>query len=254
MDELINLEKIAESVRKAVKLYAQELLGLLGDNVCSIVIYGSAIGKDFIPKISNINLLVVCKQVELIDLKKCFELISRGRKKGIIAPLFLTRTHMETSSDVFPIEFLDMRDFHQVIYGEKVFDDLDIGIENLRLECEGQLKGGLIRLRQAYIEVGADPEAITAVLVDSLTSLIPVFRGMLRLLKKNVPLAKSKVISAVSEEFGANSGTLNRVLDIKGGRTKIDKDEIENFFGEYISEIEKLAIAVDQLGSPQPEQ
>lgn len=251
MTELINLDKIPETVRNLVEPYTQRLIGLLGENVCSIVVFGSAVGKDFIPKKSNVNLLVVCERVALTDLKKCFKLVSQGRKKGIVAPLFLTRTHMETSSDVFPIEFLDMKDFHQVIYGEEIFDALKIGTENLRLECEEQLKGKLIRLRQAYLEVGAVPKTISAVLVESLTSLIPVFRGILRLTGKTVPPVKSEVISIVSEEFGADSRILSHVLDIKAGKVKLAKKETEDFFGKYMAEIEKLAIAIDQLGKPQ---
>ena len=249
MTELINLEKVPEEVRKLVEPYAKNLIELLGDNICSIAMFGSATGKDFILKKSNVNLLVVLKEIELAHLKKCFKLVAQGRKKGIVAPLFLTRRHMETSSDVFPIEFLDMRDSHQVIYGEPVFEGLEIGTENLRLECEEQLKGKLIRLRQVYLEVGANAKAIGAVAVESLTSLIPVFRGMLRLVEKEVPRPKSEVIDAASKEFGVDARILHQVLDIKAGRAKLEKKDIEEFYGRYIKEIEKLAVAADQLNS-----
>lgn len=245
--ELINLDKLPEAVRGLVEPYAKKLIEILGDNVCSIAVFGSATGADFIPKKSNVNLLVVCERVELSDLKKSFKLIAQGRKKGIVAPLFLTRRHMETSSDVFPIEFLDMRDFHLVIYGAPVFEELDIGTENLRLEVEEQLKGKLLRLRQVYLEVGANPKAIRAVLVESLTSLIPVFRSIITLLGKEVPRNKSEVIEAASKEFGVDQRVFSRVLNIKLGKAKLDKKEVEDFFSKYMGEIEKLAIAVDQL-------
>lgn len=249
MGELINLDKLPEVVRQLVEPYAQELVSLLGESIHSIVIFGSAVGKDYIPKKSNVNLLVVCERVELADLKKCFKLVSRGRKKGIVAPLFLTKRHMETSSDVFPIEFLDMKDFHQVIYGEEVLEGLVVGSENLRLECEEQLKGKLIRLRQAYLEVGSNVRALTRVLVESLTSLVPVFRGMLRLLKKEAPASKSEVIDAVCDEFGVAGEVFVMLLDVKAGKTSFGKEEIEKFFGKYMGEIERLAVAVDRRGS-----
>lgn len=248
MNELSNLEKIHESAREIVEPYAKSLIELLGANVYSIAIFGSGISQEFIPKKSNINLLVVCEEVNLAELKKCFKLVLKGRKKGIIAPLFLTRTHMETSSDVFPIEFLDMADFHQTIYGEDVFTNLQIGTEHLRLEVEEQLKGKLIRLRQAYLEVGAEYKAIAGILKDSITSLVPVFRSMLRLKEKTAALSKSEVIKSVSEEFGAEADVLLKVLDIKTGKIKLQKEEIGDFFGKYIAEIEKLAIAVDKMG------
>ncbi|MCK4307590.1 hypothetical protein KAW50_05120 [candidate division WOR-3 bacterium] len=248
MEELIDLEGLPEEVKKLIEPYAKNLIELLSDNLCSIAVFGSATGEDFIPKKSNVNLLVVLKEVELTHLKKCFKLVAQGRKKGIVAPLFLTRRHMETSSDVFPVEFLDMRDSHQVIYGEPVFEGLDIGTENLRLECEEQLKGKLIRLRQVYLEVGANPKAISAVAVESLTSLIPVFRGMLKLVGEEPPRVKRKVIDATSKRFGIEEWTLQKVIDMKAGKAKLEKKDIEDFYGRYIKEIEKLAIAADQIG------
>ena len=243
----LDLEKIPEEVRKLIEPFAKKLIELLGDNLCSIAVFGSATGEDFIRKKSNVNPLVVLKEVELAHLKKCFKLVAQGRKKGIVAPLFLTRLHMETSSDVFPVEFLDMRDSHQMIYGEPIFERLDIGTENLRLECEEQLKGKLIRLRQVYLEVGANAKAISAVTVESLTSLIPVFRGMLKLSGEEPPRVKKEVIDATSKRFGVEERILQRVLDIKAGRAKLEKNDIEDFYGRYIKEIEKLAIAADQI-------
>lgn len=247
MAELINLDKLPKGVKDLVKPYVQRLIEILGKNVCSIAVFGSATGDDFIPKKSNVNLLVVCERVELSELKKCFKLIAQGRKKGIVTPLFLTKRHMETSADVFPIEFLDMSDFHQVIYGKPVFDEFEFGTENLRLECEEQLKGKLIRLRQVYLEVGTNPKSISAVLVESLTSLIPVFRGMLRLLGKEVPKLKRDVIEAVGKEFVVDASIFSYILRLKAGKVKLDKKRVEDLFGKYIKEIEKLAVEVDRF-------
>jgi hypothetical protein len=247
MAELMNLERLSGPARELVVPYVHEMIGLLGENIRSVVVFGSAIGKDFIPKKSNINLLIVCERVNLVDLKKCLKLVSEGRKKGVVAPLFLTKTHMETSSDVFPIEFLEMKDFHTVIYGEETFDSLDIGTENLRLECEEQLKGKLIRLRQAYLELGTNAKQMESVLAESLTSLIPVFRGVLRLRKKEISIDKKEVIQAVGEEFGVEKGVFLQALAIKVGREKLQKEELEDLFGGFLVELEELGIRVDEL-------
>jgi predicted nucleotidyltransferase len=245
--ELINLEQLPNEVQKLVKPYAHNLIKVLGDNVCSIIVFGSAVGKDFIPNKSNVNLLVVLKEVKLLFLKNCHKLVSQGRKKGIVAPLFLTRTHIETSVDVFPIEYLEMKDFHIVIYGEPILSSIEIGGENLRLECEEQLKGKLIRLRQVYLEVGTNRKAIESVLIESLTSLIPAFRGMLRLVGKEILLDKNEVISAIAKEFKVDSSCFLYVLNIKSGKARLNKKDLDNFFEKYITEIEKLCIAMDRI-------
>jgi hypothetical protein len=140
-----------------------------------------------------------------------------------------------------------MRDFHVVVYGKEVFDSLDIRTENLRLECEEQLKGKLIRLRQAYLEIGTNPKLMESVLIESLTSLVPVFRSTLRL-KGEVPtMEKEAVIESVANGFRVAKKPFIEVLTMKRGEGKISKDLVEDLFGRYVVELEKLAIAVDRL-------
>ena len=53
MAVLVNLEKLNNRVRKVVMPFNQAMIGLHGDNLKSISLYGSAVGEDFIPKESN---------------------------------------------------------------------------------------------------------------------------------------------------------------------------------------------------------
>ncbi len=247
MAELADLQSLPEKVREIVEPYAKSMLELHGDNLDSIVVYGSSTGKDFIRGKSNINLLLVFKKLDLPDLKQSLKLVAKGRKKGIIAPLFLTETHIKTSTDVFPIEFLEMKENHLTIYGCDLLKDLDISEGNIRLQCEQQLKGKLIRLRQSYLEIGLKRKGIEALLNESLTSLIPVFRNMMRLKGAEIPLAKDEVISKVASEFSVDGNVFLSILRDKSGDEKIGGTEAHEFLGKYLEEIRKLAVAVDKL-------
>ncbi len=247
MNKKINVERVAEPVREVISSYAQEILNLLGDNVKSIVVFGSAAGKDFVKGKSNVNMLVVCEDIGLPQLKKCHRLVAKGRRKGIIAPLFFTEFYMQTSSDVFPIEFLDMAAMHTVIYGDDPFESLEIGTENLRLECEEQLKGKLVRLRQAYLEGGGSRKHIRSILIESITSFIPVFKGMLRLKGKTPPIGKREAIDAMGIEFGMDKELFHKILDLKLTKVKLSGEELETLYGRYLEEIEKLAMIADKM-------
>jgi len=234
-------------VPKIIEPYCREMLKLHGDNLDSIIVYGSATGRDYLPRRSNINLLLVFKRLELSDLKKSLKLVAKGRKKRIIAPLFLTDKHMETSSDTFPIEFLEMKENHVLIYGKDVLEGLEISWNNIRLQCEQQLKGKLIRLRQAYLEIGLRKKGVESLLIESFTSLIPTFRNMLRLKKKEVPGEKEKVVKELSSQFKVDEEVFLSILRDKQGDEKIGGMKAEDFLGRYLEEIRKLAIAVDEL-------
>lgn len=245
MGELINIDKFNEGARKTIRPYCQKMLEIHGDNVKSISIYGSAVGEDFIQGKSNINVLVVMERIDPPDLKKSLKLVASGRKKGIVAPLFLTMEHIRTSTDVFPIEFLEMKENYRLIYGEDILEDLSINPANIRLQCEQQIKGGLIRLYQVYLEIGIKEKKTKELMINSLGSLMPVFRNVLRLKGNDVPINKSGIISALSEVFSLNGELLQNILKLKMGG-KVDSG-IEAMFGDYLEEIEKLGIEVDRM-------
>ncbi len=247
MKELVNLEKLPSPVGERIDPYCRELIELQGDNLLGICVYGSATGRDFVPKRSNINLLVVLKELGARELKKSVRLVNKGMKRGIVAPLFLTPEYIKSSLDSFPIEFLEFKDNHVLIYGEDPLSEISIGDRDIRLECERELKGKLTRLRQAYLEIGLKAKGIEALLKESLSSLIPIFRNMLRLKGIQPPSGKEEVISSFASEFGVDGGVFLAVLRDKKGDEKIGKERAEDFFGKYIETVEKLSRAIDQL-------
>ncbi|GAF85441.1 unnamed protein product, partial [marine sediment metagenome] len=146
MEKLKNLGNLNPQVRKLIQPYLNELLKIHRDNIISIFLCGAAVGADYVHKASNITLLVILEKLGFADLQKSLKTISRGINKKIAAPLLLTRKHMETSTDVFPIEFLEMKENHLTLYGEDLLGPLEIKPANIRLFCEEQIKGKLIRI------------------------------------------------------------------------------------------------------------
>jgi len=244
MDVLVNMGRLNEDIRKVVGPFVQAMIILHGDNIKSIALYGSAVGEDFIRKESNINLLFVMERIGPPELKKSLSLVSQGRKRRIV-PLFLTLEHIMSSTDTFPIEFLEMKDNHISIYGDDILKDLQVDSRNVRLQCEEQLKGGLIRLYQLYLETGIREKGIRSLLINSLTSFIPILRSLLRLRKKVLPARKKDIISDLGREFGINGDIFLRILHMKEGK-KVERN-LEELFADYLQEIEKLCIACDRM-------
>lgn len=247
MAELINLDKLPTKARSLIQPYLEQMLALHGDNIISIVIYGSATGVDFNPKTSDINMVIIFKKLDFEDFKKSLKLVSRGISKKIVAPLFLTRWHVDTSADVFPVEFLEIKENHVLVYGEDIFGPLEIKQENIRLQCEQQIKGKLIRIRQAYLEIGLKRKGIEALLKESLSSFIPIFRNLLRLKGISPPLEKEQIIKELSAEFDLEAELFLEIWRDKQEDEKIGSQEVEPFFQRYIEQIAKLAMAVDQM-------
>lgn len=247
MSALINLDKLPEPVTRKICPYLEKMIVLQGDNLVSVVVYGSAVGDDYSEKSSDINLLLICETVDLPTLKKCLKLVREGIRGRIAAPLFLTRRYIETSADVFPIEFLEIKENHLVLSGDDLFSEITIDRKNLRHQCEEQIKGKLVRIRQAYLEVGLKKSGVEALLKRSLSSLQPVFRNVLRLRGEEPPLGKEDVLKKLAGVFGLEEEVLLTVLRDKQNDEKIGGESAEVYLNRYLLQLEKLARAVDQI-------
>jgi predicted nucleotidyltransferase len=245
MAEIKNIHQLPEFVRPKVLNYAQKFLELHGSNVIALVVYGSAASGNFVPKVSDINLAAVFKTLAFDDLKKSLPLVREGKADHITAPLLLTREYIRQSLDVFPVEFLDLKDQHVLLYGDDVFSSLNVDARHLKIFCEQQIKGKLLRIRQAYLEIGLHPKGKEALLKDSLNALIPIFRNLFRLAGKPIPAANEDLFKTLGLEFGIDGGVLLAIYRDRNNDEKIAGHDVENYLQQYVEILEKLAAKVD---------
>lgn len=232
-----------ETVFAAIRAEAK---AVFGDRLVSLLVYGSAATEDFHAPTSDVNVLVVLKTIDLPALEKARELRRRLKKHRLAAPLLLTEAYIKASADVFPIEFLEIQEKHTLLEGKDVFSRLRLDLKNLRHECEHELKGRLIRLRQSFIEGGDKPEALKGLLAAAHNSNFPALRTALRLKKKKPPLSKQDVLEMGAKVFSLDASVLLQVHGLRHG-SKWSAKELVALFEKYSAEVEKLANAVDRM-------
>ncbi len=245
-DKIINAEKLPLVVQNKFIPYLNTMIDIHKENLISVFIYGSATGENYIPKVSDINSVFVFKDLLFTSLTNSLKTVSKSIPKKIAAPLFLTREHIETSLDVFPMEFLDMKENHILLYGTDILSELEIKEEHIRLFCEQQIKGKLIRIRQAYLEIGLKKKGLEALLKESLNSLIPIFRNLIRLKGKTPPIEKAEIIKQLCQEFKLDENVFLPIYKDTSNDEKIANQEVVVFIEKYLDQIKKLAVGVDQ--------
>ena len=239
--ESLKLEGARPDIRVVIQPYLMKLLDLHKENIVSIVLYGSATGKYFIPKKSDINLAVVFKDLQLQQLKNSLSAVNSGISKRITAPLFLSLSRIETSKDTFPIEFIEIKENNILVYGKDVFSGLKIDEANLRLFCKREIEGKLIRIRQAYLEIGLKKKGVEELMKESLNSLIPVFRALLRQKPQKPPVDKEQILIEFCNYYGLSKDVFIAILRDRMNDEKIKGEDVEVFFEKYLKEIEKLS-------------
>jgi hypothetical protein len=242
----IHVERLSSVVASKIEPFLVEILEGHEGNIHSVHVVGSSLTPDYNEKTSDINTIVVLNSMDLKFVEFLAPLGKRYKKKGVAAPLIMTPDYISGSLDVFPLEFLDFKLIHETVFGEDLLKDIEIDVTDLRRQCEREIKSKLIGLRQGYISSLGDRKILTDSFVQSIAGYMPLFRGIIVLMKKEPPLKKGEVITALSEATGVNTEIFRKVLDIKKGKLKPAKEELDTIFEDYYGATEKIGTLIDE--------
>src|SRR4029077_7490764 len=169
-----------------------------GDNLASVVLYGSAAAGDHIEQRSDHNLLIVLNLIRAEDLRLAQAPMREWRDLGQPIPVYFTVAELNDAADVFPIEFLQMEKARKVLYGRDPFEFVQISRANLRHQTEYELRTKLIQLRRLYIPASTSIEKLSSLMGDSLASLAAFFRAVLILHGQDPPVSKADSVRATA--------------------------------------------------------
>lgn len=217
-------------------------------DLISIMLYGSATGKDYRPGKSDINFMIVLSEEGIERLNQAFEIVKKWRKRNVAIPVFLTENYVETSTDVFPIEYLNFKSNYVPVYGKDILKDLSFKPEFIRLQCEREIKGKLLLLRQVYLETSGKGRALKGVISQSIRAFVAIFEALLHVKGLELPKEKLQIIRATAQAFDLDSSVFEKLLDVKDDKIKPGEDEMRGLFQKYLAEVRKLSKQVDTLG------
>lgn len=240
----------------AVKTVVQEALrGLIddlrqthGDNLASVVLYGSAAAGDDVALRSDYNLLIALNRITPEDLRVAQAPIREWQRLGHPLPVYFTVEELSDAADVFPIEFYQMANARIVLYGHDPFEFVKLSDANLRHQAEYELRSKLIQLRRLYIPASVSTEKLCDLMVDSLSSFAALFRAVLLLFGEQAPIAKSDVVRATAQMLKLDATSFERVFALRtDGKLPSSEKEANDLFASYMFQIEQVVEAVDEL-------
>jgi hypothetical protein len=239
----------AAATLEAARLWLAPVRAALGDRFLSAYLTGSVLTQGFDPKRSQINLLVLSRSLGDDTLAAIAAAIPAPKKPYHFDPLFLTRQQLEKSLDVFPIEYLEMRERHLLLEGEDVIASIVVPLTYLRLQCEHELRGKHIRLRQSLLRHWNQTPELGEQLAASASSFATLFRTLLRLRGETPPGDPAHVIERVADLYRLDAQAL---LGAHLARTAgvVRRDDAQKMFRRFVAELDKLIVAIDELRVP----
>ena len=218
--------------RASLDLVRRELHELYGDALRAVALTGEAAGAGYRPGRSSLELAVVLEAVTPEALRRVRPRLGGWGRRRIATPLFLDERWLTGSRDVFPIEFLELREHHVLLHGEgDPFAGLPVQAEHLRLEVERQLRGKLLHLWEAYLDTRGSRRRLRALLLAAVPGFAWILRGALHLAEgqePRPPCADSETLFAEAERrFGVSLPVLRRLERVRRGAETLPAAELE---------------------------
>jgi hypothetical protein len=138
-------------VRHGLDRFCRDLQEALGEQLLAIVLYGGLAKGEYSPTGSDVNVMVVVREVTIETLDNVLLPVQRGIRDFGLAIMLLSDEDLRRSTDVFPTKFLDIQHHHQLLWGADVLEGLEISRDHLRLRCEQEIKN--LSLRRASLSL-----------------------------------------------------------------------------------------------------
>ncbi len=247
------MAKSRKKIKQAVETgFVALARSAFGDRLVSITLYGSYLKETFMPGVSDVNVLLIVGENSEEALRALGARGHRLMRRNRITPLVLSRREFVTSADVFPMEYLDIVEAHQVLMGPDVTAELEIDRANLRHQIEHQLRGNLVSLRQLAVAAGR-PRLFKKVLLRRELQqwygrLAAILRGLLRFHgATEIPSAPEALVEEINRAFGFESGPIVQLLACRDrGRRKECPDSLV-LIDALLSRLTTLVEIVDGL-------
>ena len=218
----------------------------VGDNLESIVLYGSTVRGDAQAPYSDLNLLCVVRRTTRAELEKMASLVhwwSQGQ--GQRSPLIFTADELRRSADVFAIELLDMQRAHRVLHGAEIIASIPVPMNLHRVQVEHELRTLIQKLRQHYLHGPAEEASLRTVLAKSLSSVVTLLRHTLIAMDHDAPIDRHDLLHQVQKRLGVNVHALQAVLELR--KTQSAKGNVGSLYGNYLEALEHICDQLDRV-------
>lgn len=220
---------------------------VFGEELLSIILYGSGAGADYIPGKSDLNFLITLTDRGIEGLDSALETVGKWRKRNVAVPLFMTRSYLAGSLDAFPVEFLNMKRRYRVVSGEDVLEPLSFDPRHIRLQLERELRGKLLHLRSGYLATEGKTNRIRDLIGASLTAFVSLFSALLFLKNLEIPDGKRDIIAAAGKAFGFDTKVFLDCEEIRRKTDHFSSAEVKALFRDYLSGVGHLCERIDRL-------
>lgn len=226
-----------------------------GARLLALVVYGSAAGGHRHTYRSDVNLLAVLDRVDAAALEAGAAAVRWWAEQGNPPVVMLAKDELDDAAEVFPIEMLDIQANHSVLLGEDYFQNVQHHMGLHRNQLQHELRAQLLRLRGAYMRHGHEAKRLEALLLDSVSTFLTLFRHALVVVGQPMVWPKDAVLRSAVSTFAFSPAAWQAILDARHETRRLEGGNLEKLrqlFAQYLSSIQTVEQALENFHAPSP--
>lgn len=201
----------------------EDMKKILGENLVMLAEYNNG---------DEIRCLAICNNLD-------FKILTDLKKVDII-PMVFTKNEIKNAIDVFPVEFLNIKRHHKLLYGEDIFKDIEVSKEKLRHQLEFEFRSKLFHLRQSYLK--SDRDDLDDLILNAVPTLAPII-GALMYIKGMETRYDPDIVKVM---IGIDTKIVMDIHKIRTGKAKFEGDKNKYIEG-LISVLMQVGDLVDKM-------
>lgn len=237
-------------MEKILNNFIEETKKIFKDRLTTIFLYGSCAVEDCSKSFTDLNVMVVVNNLCAKDLEDAHKISVQFAKKAKLLPIFMDEDEWYNSSDVYAIEYSDIKERHKILFGKDVIESLQVDKYHLRIQCEREAKNLLVQLRQNYLAKSGDKKALKNIILQSSKTFVVIFRTILKMLDMQVPTSHEDVVKCFSDKLtteGFDKDLFLCILEFRKGSNCINSKDLTSVMQKLIDSIDYVLKYVDKL-------
>ena len=236
---------IPKDLASDINSFTSSLKSDLGDSLVSVVLYGGLVKNEMIKETDRVKIMIVVKNANIPSLDKVGDALSSTKRAKQIQLLTLTPADLSSSTDVFPIKFLDMQQDYEILHGEDLVKDLEVGRDHLRIRCEQEIKNLMLKLRSMYLRSRKDSKVLQKVLLKAYYSFLQSGDALAELKTGKVYRKENEVLDGI-ESIGLDSALMKKIQALRISESAPEQETLHDLYERFMEMIVEAAEIADQ--------
>jgi predicted nucleotidyltransferase len=199
--------ELPEPANEALRAFVEAARAELGDDLRSIVLYGSA-AEGRLRATSDVNVIVVLGDFVASRVNGLREPLRRAYALARVTPMFLLEREINAAVAAFTVKFADVLRRRKVLFGNDPFENVAVPREAEIARLKQVLLNLALRLRQRYVLSSLRDEQAVIAVADAAGPLRACAAALLELGGKRASHPK-EALEELAKRFG---GDWNQVL------------------------------------------